>query len=147
MFEHSLYEPEQVVSPLQEGDLFYDYEIKNWELTPRIYRILGIAAGVNLLAILIIGQTSLLTMKGCDSPLVGGVCSVLDTIYVGSKLFSSEREYVDAVYEKTELGDSEITFVDVSGETPPLSYPEGYFQIANPEEFAMQQQMALNPAF
>ena len=147
MFEQSLYEPERVVSPLQEGDLFYDYEIKNWELTPRIYKILGAAAGANLLAILIIGQTSLLTMKGCDSPLVGRVCQVLDTIYVGSKLFGTDRDYVDAVYEKTELGDSEITFVDVSGETPPLSYPEGYFQLANPEEFALQQQMALNPAF
>ena len=147
MFEHSIYEPERVVSPLQEGDLFYDYEIKNWELTPRIYRILGISAVANILAILIIGQTSLLTMKGCDSPLVGRVCQVLDTVYVGSMLFGTDREYVDAVYEKTELGDSEITFVDVSGETPPLSYPEGYFQIANPEEFALQQQMALDPAF
>lgn len=147
MFEHSLYETERVVTPLQEGDLFYEYEIKNWEMTPRIYRILAIAAAANLLAILIIGQTSLLTMKGCDSPLVGRVCQVLDTIYVGSKLLGTDREYVDAVYEKTELGDSDITFVDVSGETPPLSYPEGYFQLANPEEFAMQQQMALQPGF
>ena len=127
--------------------MFYDYEIKTWELTPRIYRILAISAAANILAILIVGQTSLLTMTGCDSPLVGRVCLVLDTVYVGSMLFGTDREYVDAVYEKTELGDSEITFVDVSGETPPLSYPEGYFQVANPEEFAMRQQMALDPAF
>ena len=147
MFEHSLYEPERVASPLQEGDLFYDYEIRNWELTPRIYRILAISAAANILAILIVGQTSLLTMKGCDSPLVGRVCQVLDTVYVGSMLFGTDRDYVDAVYEKTELGDSEITFVDVSGETPPLSYPEGYFQIANPEEFALSQQMAMDPGF
>ncbi len=147
MFEQSLYEPERITTPLQEGDLFYDYEIKNWELTPRIYRILAISAAANFLAILIVSQSSLLTMKGCESPLVGRVCQVLDTIYVGSMLFGSERDYVDRVYEKTELGDMDITFVDVSGETPPLSYPEGYFQIANPEEFAMMQQMDLDPAF
>lgn len=147
MFEHSLYEPERVATPLQEGDLFYDYEIKSWELSPRIYKILGIAAFVNLLFIAVVSQTSLLTMKGCESPLVGRVCDVLDTVYVSSMLFGTDRDYVDAVYEKTELGDSEITFVDVTGETPPLSYPEGYFAIANPEEWAMKQQMQMDPAF
>ena len=147
MFEHSLYEPERVATPLQEGDLFYDYEIKNWELSPRIYKILGISAFVNILVIAIVSQTSLLTMKGCESPLVGRVCDVLDTVYVSSMLFGTDRDYVDAVYEKTELGDSEITFVDVTGETPPLSYPEGYFAIANPEEWAMKQQMLMDPAF
>jgi hypothetical protein len=147
MFEHSLYEPERVVTPLQEGDLFYDYEIKNWELSPRIYKILGISAFVNILVIAIVSQTSLLTMKGCESPLVGRVCDVLDTVYVSSMLFGTDREWVDAVYDKTELGDSEITFVDVTGETPPLSYPEGYFQIANPEEWAMKQQMLMDPSF
>jgi hypothetical protein len=147
MFEQSLYEPERVATPLQDGDLFYDYEIKNWDLSPRIYRILGISALANVLAIIVISQTSLLTMKGCDSPLVGRMCEVLDTVYVSTMLFGTDREWADKVYEKTELGDSEITFVDVSGETPPLSYPEGYFQIANPEEFAMQQQMLLDPAF
>jgi hypothetical protein len=69
---------------------------------------------------------------------------VLDTVYVGSVLFGTDREYADAVYEKTELEDADITFVDVSGETPPLSYPEGYFQIANPEQYAMQQDMAMD---
>jgi hypothetical protein len=147
MFEHSIYEPERVVTPLQEGDLFYDYEIKNWELTPRIYKILGVAALANILAIAIVSQTSLLTMKGCESPLVGRMCDVLDTVYVSSMLFGTDREWVDAVYDKTELGDSEITFVDVTGETPPLSYPEGYFQIANPEEWAMRQQMLMDPSF
>jgi len=70
---------------------------------------------------------------------------VLDTVYVSSLLFGTDREYVDAAYDKTTLGDSDITFVDVSGDTPPLSYPEGYFQLANPEEFAMLQQQANNP--
>jgi len=147
MFEQSLYEPERVATPLQEGDLFYDYEVKNWELSPRVYKILGISAFLNILAILVVSQTSLLTMKGCESPFVGRVCDVLDTVYVSSMIFGTDRDWVDAVYDKTELGDSEITFVDVSGETPPLSYPEGYFQIANPEEWAMQQQMLMDPTF
>ena len=146
MFEQSLYETEPVATPLEEGDLFHKYEIKNWEFTPRLYKILGIAAAGNILAILIVGQTSLLTMKGCDSPLVGRVCQVLDTVYVGALLFGTDREYVDAEYEKTDLGDYDITFVDVSGDTPPLSYPEGYFQIANPEQLQAQLDQASNPA-
>ncbi|MGB7202976.1 MAG: hypothetical protein WBD16_12050, partial [Pyrinomonadaceae bacterium] len=145
MFEHSIYEPEPVATPTEEGDLFHNYEIKNWDLSKRIYQILGVSAAVNLLALLVFSTTSVLTMKGCDSPLVGNVCQVLDTIYVGSKLFGTDREYVDAVYDKTELGDADVTFVDVSGETPPISYPEGYFQIANPEQFQAMVEQANNP--
>ncbi|MGE3465585.1 MAG: hypothetical protein AB7J13_01520 [Pyrinomonadaceae bacterium] len=149
MFEQSLYEhhppaapaPEQVV----EGDLFRGYEIKNWELSSRIYKIIGISAVANILGLVIVAQTSLLTTKGCDSPFVGSVCQVLDTVYVGSVLFGTDREYVDAVYEKTELGDAEITFVDVTGETPPISYPEGYFQIANPVEYQAMLDALNNP--
>jgi hypothetical protein len=152
MFEQSLYEtetvhvPEMVATPLENGDLFHTYELKNWEFTPRIYKILGIATALNLLALLIFAQTSVLTAKGCDSPFVGRVCDVLDTVYVGSLLFGTQREYVDAAYDKTELGDADITFVDVSGETPPLSYPEGYFQIANPNEYQAMLDQANNPA-
>ena len=135
MFEQSLYQHAPVPISSAETDLFKGYEIRNWDLGPRIYKIIGIAAAANLLALLIVAQTSLLTMKGCDSPLVGRVCSVLDTVYVGSMLFGTDREYVDAAYDETKIGDSEITFVDVSGVTPPLSYPEGYFQLANPEQF------------
>lgn len=136
MFEQSLYEPEIIAPPTSEGDLFHNYEIRTWELGSRVYKILGISAIVNLVGLLIFAQTSLLTMKGCDSPLVGNVCQVLDTIYVGTKLFGTDREYVDAVYDKTTIGDDEeVTFVDVTGVTPPLSYPEGYFQIANPMQY------------
>ena len=138
---------EPVATPLEEGDLFHNYELKNWELSPRLYKILGISAFANILAILIVAQTSLLTMKGCDSPLVGSVCQVLDTVYVGSMLFGTDREYVDAAYDKTDLGDGDITFVDVSGAAPPLSYPEGYFQVANPDEYAMMRQQASDPMF
>ncbi|MBK7392903.1 MAG: hypothetical protein IPI64_06310 [Chloracidobacterium sp.] len=147
MFEQSIYDTEPVAAPTSEGDLFHTYEIKTWEFGPRIYKILAIAAVGNLFALLVFAQTSLLTMKGCDSPLVGRVCEALDVVYVGTMLFGTDRDYVDQVYEKTDLGDADITFVDVSGTAPPLSYPEGYFQIANPEEFAMIQQQANDPMF
>ncbi|HEV7701183.1 MAG TPA: hypothetical protein VGO43_13210 [Pyrinomonadaceae bacterium] len=147
MFEHSIYEAEPVATPQDEGDLFYQYELKSWTLTPRIYKILGISAAANLLALLIMAQTSILTMKGCDSPLVGNVCQVLDTLYVGTQMFGTERDYVDAVYDKTKIGDSEeVTFVDVSSDSLPLSYPEGYFQLANPEQFQAQLDALNNPA-
>lgn len=136
MYERSLYEYDPVPTPLKEGDPFYDYEIKGWRLGPRIYKILGFSAAVNILALLVVAQTSLLTLKGCDSPLVGSMCQVLDTVYVGTMLWGTEREYVDQAYDKTDLGDVEITYVDVTGAPPPLEYPSGYFQIANPEKFA-----------
>ncbi len=147
MFEQSFYAQHTVPTPAEESDLFRGYEIKNWQFGPRIYKIIGISAIANLLAFVVVAQTSLLTMKGCDSPLVGRVCSVLDTVYVGSMLFGTDRDYIDAAYDPTRISDdAEITFVDVTGVTPPLSYPEGYFQVANPEQFAMAQDpmMALN---
>src|SRR5436305_9097404 len=145
MFEHSLYEAEPVAEPLHEGDLFYHYELPNWQPGPRIYKILGISAVANLLIFFVFTATPVLTMKGCDSPFVGSVCQVLDTIYVGSKVFGTERDYVDAVYDKTKIGDADVTFVDVTGDTPPIDYPEGYFQIANPDEFAALQALANDP--
>ncbi len=147
MFEQSLYNQEPVAQPLQPGELFHNYELKNWDLSTRIYQIVGISAVANILAILIFAQTSVLTTKTCDSPLVGSVCQFLDTVYVGAMIFGTNREYVDEAYEKTELGNADITYVDVTGVTPPLSYPEGYFQLANPQEYAMIQQQAENPAF
>jgi len=146
MFEHSLYEAEPIAEPLHEGDLFYHYELPNWDVGPRVYKILGISAAANLLIFLIIATTPVLTMKGCDSPFVGSVCQVLDTLYVGSTLVGTDRDYVDAVYDKTKIGENEeVTFVDVTGDTPPLSYPEGYFAIANPDEYAAMQSAAADP--
>jgi hypothetical protein len=143
MFEQQSYEyyPAPPPPPLAEGDLFHHYEIRSWDLTPRIFKILAISAVFNIAVVLFAAQTSLLTLKGCDSPLVGSVCQALDTVYVSSLLFGTQREYVDAVYDKTKLGaDDDITFVDVSKETPPLTYPAGYFELANPEQF---QELAL----
>ena len=99
MFEQSLYAQEQVAAPLQDDDLFHNFEIKSWILSSRIYKIIGLSAVANLLAVVIVAQASLLTMKGCDSPLVSSVCQVLDTVYVGSKLLGTDREYIDAEYE------------------------------------------------
>jgi hypothetical protein len=124
----------------QEKELFQDYEIKNWNYSPRLYKILGAAAVFNLLAIFVVGQGNLLTRKGCDSPMVSRVCQVLDTVYIGGILLGTERNEVDIDYVKTELEDADITYIDVSGAAPPLKYPEGYFALANPES----QFMAMN---
>ena len=147
MFEQPLYEFQPVAAaPSEQGGLFRNYEIKSWVFTPRLMSIVAISAVVNIVAFLVVAQTSLLTMKGCDSPLVGGVCQVLDTVYVGALLFGTDREYVDAAYEKTELGpDDEITYIDVSKVTPPLTYPVGYFEIANPEQFVPYEEDVIDP--
>ncbi|MEO8041627.1 MAG: hypothetical protein ABI646_03355 [Acidobacteriota bacterium] len=116
------------------GDLFHNYEIKNWNFTPRLYKILAGSAIFNILGLILIASSGVLTTRGCDSPFVGRVCQVLDTVYVGSLLFGTEREYEDVDYTKTELEDADVTFVDVTGVTPPLNYPAGYFQLANPEQ-------------
>ncbi|CAN5159249.1 hypothetical protein BH20ACI1_BH20ACI1_19530 [soil metagenome] len=125
----------------QEKELFEGYEIKNWNITPRIYKIIGAAAIFHILTIAFIAQTNLLTKKGCDSPFVSQICQVLDTVYVSSLLAGTDTDFVSKDYENTELADAEITFIDATGETPPLEYPAGYFEIANPEEFAMMQNM------
>jgi len=134
MFEQELYNHEVSAVRLEPGDPFYNYEIKNWDFSPRLYKILAASAIFNLLALFFIVQSDLLTRRGCDSPFVGRVCQVLDTVYVGSLIFGTDREYIDAPYEKTDLGDAEVTFIDVTGVTPPLTYPTGYFQLANPEQ-------------
>jgi len=126
-----------------EADLFRNYEIKNWELSPRFYKIIAASAIFNVMALFVFAQSNLLTRKGCDSPMVSKVCQVLDTVYIGSVLLGNDKEFASKDYEKTELEDAEITYIDVSGQTPPLNYPEGYFALANPEEYAMRQQQQL----
>ena len=147
MFEQQLYDQEASEVRLQPGDPFYNYEIKNWDFTPRVYKILSISAVANIVALLVIGSSGLLTARGCDSPFVGRVCQVLDTVYVGSVLFGTEKEYADVDYTKTELEDADITFVDVTGVTPPLTYPAGYFQLANPEQYVANVTEPLAPGY
>ena len=136
MFEQSSYNIEPAAEPTQTGDLFHNYELRSWDFGPRLYKIAAIAGAANLLALLIFAQTSLLTAKGCDSPLVSGVCQALDIMDIGqAMLFGTPRDYIDAAYEKSELNDVDITYVDVSGQEPKFTYPADYFQIANPEQF------------
>ena len=147
MFEQESYDKATVqVRSQPEGELFSRYEIKNWEFSPLIYKILAASAVLHLAVLVFIAQTNVLTMRGCDSPWVGRVCQVVDMAYVGALLYGTEREYVDEAYENIDLGEAEITYIDVTGVTPPLSYPEGYFQIANPVQYAMLRQTAENPA-
>src|SRR5690606_23860072 len=103
MFEERSYRSDADTSAAttQSDDVLFDnYEIKTWEMSPRIYKILAVSAAVNLLALVVFAQTNVLTMKGCESPFVGRVCQVLDTVYVGAVLFGTERDYIDAEYER-----------------------------------------------
>ncbi len=135
MFEQESQRSAPVVRT-QEGDLFHNYEIRHWHHGRHSYKVLIASTIITFSTLLLIAQTDLLTRSGCDSPWVGSVCQVLDMTYVGTVLYGTESEYVDQAYEEINLDDSEITFIDVSGETPPITYPEGYFQIANPVQYA-----------
>ena len=141
MFEQQLYEREAAEINTQEGDLFHNYEIKSWEPSKRLYQILALSTILNLAIVGFVGGTNLLTRRGCDSPFVGRVCQVLDMAYVGSIVFGTEREYVDEAYDKIDLADSDITFISRDGDNAPLSYPAGYFQLANPEQVNAAQNM------
>src|SRR6478672_1728591 len=148
MFEQS-YVNTAPAEPLHEGDFLYHYELPSWQLGPRLYQILGASIAVNLVLLSIFGQASFLTAKGCDGPLVGKVCQVLDTVYIGTMLFGTDREYADVEYDPTRLSkDDDVTFVDVSNLEAPLEYPEGYFQIANPDQqVASVDSTAMNNGF
>lgn len=123
---------------MQEQELFQGYEVKNWDFSPRLYKILAASAVFNILALLVVGQTNLLTTKGCDSPLVEKVCQVLDTVYVGSSILTTDSEYVSKDFEPTVLEDSEIIWVDQTG-VEKYKYPEGYFALSNPERMIPQE--------
>lgn len=121
----------------QENDLFRHFEVNNGSFAiPSFSKILAISVGINFLAFAILAQTNLITKKGCESPLVGQVCEVLDMVYVGSKILGNDSEWVSKDYEKTEIENAEIAYLDVTAMDKPLAYPEGYFALANPEETA-----------
>ncbi len=133
--------PESVQVPVREESnepptFLKGYEISNFKLSPNFYKILAVATVFNLLFIFAFAQGNLLTRKGCESPFVRTVCGVLDTVYVATMVYDTDSQYVVKEYDKTEIGDAEeITYIDVSGETPPLTYPAGYFALANPEQY------------
>lgn len=134
--------PAQPAQRATEPDLFRNYEIRHWDFSSTFYKIIAASAIFNVAALVVLAQSNILMTRGCDSPLVSKFCQVLDTVYVGSVLLGTDTEFASRDYEKTELEDADITYIDVSGQTPPLNYPEGYFALANPEEFAMRQQQA-----
>lgn len=127
MFEQELYEKEAAELKTEPGDLFHNYEIKGWQLNARIYKIVAASTVINVLAFFAFGQPRLFERSACESPFVGRVCAVLDTVYVGSVLFGTERDYVDKEYEKTELDDADIVWIDQTGVESPFTYPAGYF--------------------
>ena len=116
---------------MEEKLIFENYEIKGLQLGPRMYKIIAASVAINLVVLVVSAQGNLLTRKGCESPLVSQVCSVLDAVYLGSLVISTDAGYVDEDYEKTELSEAEITWVDTTG-SEPLKYPDGYFALSNP---------------
>ncbi len=112
---------------MEEKGFLEGYEIGRWDFTPRLMKFLGVSLAINLLFILVIGQTSLLRTKACDSHYVGKVCQVLDMIYVGGKVFSGDTDYVVKDYAKTEIDDADVVWIDQTGEGAKFSYPEGFF--------------------
>jgi hypothetical protein len=116
---------------MEEKELFHDYELKNWELSPRIYKIIGAAVAVHLFAFAVVAQFNLFGTKACDSPYVNKVCQVLDTAYMASVFLGTDMEFSSRDYEKTEIEEADITYIDVSDQ---FTYPAGYFEVANPEQ-------------
>jgi hypothetical protein len=114
---------------IEEKELFQDYELKNWEFSPRIYKILGAAAALHLFGLIVFSQVDLLGTKACDSPYVGKVCQVLDAAYVSSVLLGTDTEFSSRDYDKTEINEEDVTWVNVSEQ---FNYPSGYFAASNP---------------
>ena len=141
MFEQQSYAYDVPADELREGDLFYQHEVGRWKFDNRLYAIIAGSAVFIFAFFGGIAQTPFLTARGCDSPFVGRVCQVLDMAYVGSVLFGTEREMADAEYERTQLGEADVVWIDQTGVPTQMEYPEGYFQIANPEQFQAQQAM------
>jgi hypothetical protein len=118
---------------MQEQELFQQYELKGWQISPRFYKIIGVSVLTNLVLFALMAQANFLTGKTCDSPVASGVCSVLDALYIGSQM--GDYEYAREDYNPTKISeDDEIIMVNLDGEYPPLTYPAGYFALANPEQ-------------
>lgn len=127
---------EQAVIQNQETELFKNYELRGWELNPRIYKILAASLIVNIFIVVGLAKANFLTAKSCDTAIMSSVCSVLDALYVGSDILSADSEFVSKDYENTEISENdEIIMVDMTGEYPPLEYPAGYFALANQNDF------------
>ncbi|GIU82317.1 MAG: hypothetical protein D6687_09220 [Acidobacteria bacterium] len=109
-------------------EIFHEYEIKGWKYSDWLYKGIIASVLIHVLSIALISQVDLFGSKACDSPYIGKVCQVLDTVYVATKFLGTDTEFSSREYEKTELTeDLEVTFVDV---TDRFTYPPGYFALA-----------------
>lgn len=124
---------------MEEKELFEDYEIRNWEFTPRLFKVFGAGTLVAFLTVVAFGQFNLMQSKACDNAIVGTFCQVLDAAYIATTFAQEDGEWANGDYTKTKIEDADVTFVDVSQVEPPLQYPEGYFALANPEQYSQMQ--------
>lgn len=129
---------------MQDKDFLEGYEIRNLEVSPRMYTIFAIAALINFAGLFVIGQADLLSRSACESPFVNRICSVLDTVYFSSKVLTADTGYVVKEYQQTKIKDSEVVWIDQTDVGPALQYPKGYFQIANRDEIAARQDAMQN---
>jgi hypothetical protein len=53
-------------------------------------------------------------------------------VYLGTDVLGTNTQYIDGEFVHTDLGDADITYLDLTGQDPPLKYPDGYFALANP---------------
>lgn len=127
---------------MQDKDFLQGYEVSNFYLSPRMYKIFAIAAIVNFIGLFVIGQTNMLARSACESPFVNRICTVLDTVYFSSKLLTTDAGYVVEEYAESKIRESDVVWIDQTNVEPSLQYPTGYFQIANRDELAM---LAENP--
>lgn len=129
----------------EENQLFGDYELKGWQLGPRIYKILGASAVLHLVFFGVMAQFDLLQTKACDSPYVGKVCQVLDAVYLASVLGMTDTKYVDEDYQKDVIEEADVTWVNMTGTDNLFKYPDGYFASNNPEQTEQPTDLNGNP--
>jgi len=110
-------------------EIFHDYEIKGLKRSDYLYKAVVVSLLVHVLSIALISQVDLLGSKACDSPYIGKVCEVLETVYVTTRFLGIKTEFSSREYEKTEIKEEfDVTFIDV---TDRFTYPPGYFALAN----------------
>ena len=126
---------------IEEENFLRGYEVSGIELNTRMYKITAVAAVLMIVPMLAISQTNMLAKSACESPFVNDVCEVLDTVYIGSKMLArSASGYEDRDFELAELADAKVIWTQFQeNDEPPLEYPVGYFRIANPERYIVEE--------
>jgi hypothetical protein len=130
MNEGNFYNSEEIIQDNQETqEIFQSCKLSTWENSEFFYKGIIVSLLVHALMVALISQVDLFGSKACDSPYVGKVCQVIETVYVTTKLLETETEFSSREYEKTELKeDLDVELIDV---TDRFTYPPGYFALAN----------------